>query len=181
MAVTRGGTEDTGMLILILISVVAVLDQSTKWFVVRHLDLGTGLIIVPGFLDLRHVRNTGAAWGMFGDTNAWLVLFSVGILLCLVFFRRRFLGNASRLQRIAMALIIGGIVGNVLDRMRYGYVVDFLDCHWQNHHFPTFNIADSAICSGVAAYLIAAHWIERRSIRSHASTPDESSSPSIGT
>ena len=144
------------MLVLVLSFVTVLLDQAAKYLVLGHFYPGEVLPIVPGFFNLTSVRNTGAAWGMLGGFNGWLALLSVVVLLLIVLFRRSFLTD-SLTHRIALGCMIGGIVGNLVDRLRLQYVVDFLDFHWRDvYHFPSFNVADSAICIGVGLYVLTA-------------------------
>ena len=147
------------MLFLILIDLVCILDQLTKHVAIRCLSHGESLAVIPGFFSVRHVRNTGAAWGLFSDLNSWLVLFSFLVLGALFFFRRAIL-RTSMFHRIAVALIVAGVLGNLLDRLRFGFVVDFFDFYWGSWHFPTFNIADCAICIGVAIYVFASYLVD---------------------
>ena len=154
------------MLVLFLSVSVILLDQATKHWAQRCLP-SAPLTIVPGFFDLRHVLNTGAAWGMFAGYNTWLVGLSVAMLACLVVFRRCFFADRL-LHRWAMGLMVGGIVGNLTDRIRLQHVVDFLDFHWGGSHFPAFNVADSAICVGVGLYLLSQAMPGERHVR----TPD---------
>ena len=141
------------MLILCLSFGVTVLDQFVKHLVGRHFGVGERAAIIPGFFSLSHVRNSGAAWGMFSGFTNWLGVLSVVVLIVLVVFRRSFMSE-SLTHRIAAGLMIAGIAGNLIDRVRLGYVVDFLDFYWRQHHFPAFNVADSAICIGVGLYLL---------------------------
>jgi signal peptidase II len=140
------------MLALWVSITIAVLDQFVKCLVRARFSLHGGVVVVPGLFDLRYVRNTGAAWGIFADGTHWLALLSVVVLGLLVRFRHSFLppGVAGRL---VLGLLAGGIVGNLIDRVRLNYVVDYLDFYWRGHHFPAFNIADAAICIGVGVYL----------------------------
>ena len=150
---------------LIISFAIALLDQITKYQVRLHFGLGESAAVIPGFFSLTYVRNTGAAWGMFGGFNAWLTLLSVVMLIVIVLFRRSFL-NDTWAHRCALGLMIGGIVGNLVDRVRLFYVVDFLDFYWRNYpHFPAFNIADSAICCGVFLYMISSFWSSSREAR----------------
>lgn len=143
------------MLVLLLSVAIILLDQATKQWVTMRFYLGESLPVISGCFSLTYVRNTGAAWGMLGGLNGLLVSLSVIVLLVLVFFRRSFLTD-SLIHRLSLALMIGGIVGNLLDRVRLQYVVDFLDFYWLTHHFPAFNVADSAICVGVGLYMVTA-------------------------
>lgn len=142
------------MLILCLSFLVALLDQATKYLVMQHIPLDSHKALIPGLFNLSHVRNTGAAWGMMQGFNAGLVVLSVVMLIVIIGFRRHFMAD-TRLYRIIAGLMIGGIVGNLIDRIRLGFVVDFLDFHWKTSHFPSFNVADSTICVGVGLYLLS--------------------------
>lgn len=135
-------------------------DQWTKQIVRDSFSLGESRAVIPAFLDWTYLRNTGAAWGMLSGRNTWLVLFSLSMLLTLIFFRRSFL-NDSRSHRVALGCMIGGILGNLLDRIRAGYVTDFIDAHIAGRHWPAFNLADSAICVGVSIYLLSSFLAER--------------------
>lgn len=142
------------MLILCLSFLVALLDQATKYLVMQNLPLDAHAVLIPGLFNLSHVRNTGAAWGMMQGFNTGLVVLSVVMLIVIIGFRRQFMID-TRLSRVVVGLMIGGIVGNLIDRIRLGFVVDFLDFHWKTSHFPSFNVADSAICVGVGLYLLS--------------------------
>ncbi len=145
---------DPAMFILLLCMAVTVLDQFTKYLVRMHFALGESRPVIPGFFDLTYVRNTGAAFGILSERGPWLVVLSVVMLGVIVVFRRAFLTDGM-ISRLAMALMISGILGNLIDRLKLSYVVDFLDFHWQTHHFPAFNLADSAICTGVGLYILS--------------------------
>ncbi len=149
------------MLILWLSCTIAILDQVTKYLVQRHFYVGDFVEVIPRLLDFHYIRNTGAAWGMFSGFSHWLVSVSLVMLVSLVVFRRSIMTD-SLVHRCAAALMIGGIVGNLVDRVRLGYVVDFIDFFWLDragaHHFPAFNVADSAICIGVGLYILTQLW-----------------------
>jgi signal peptidase II len=141
------------MLALCVSFIITVIDQTTKYLITLILRHGDYVSIFPGFYDLRYVQNTGAAFGIFHGFNNGLVVMSVAMLLLIVVFRRVFLPD-TLLHRIVMGLMVGGIAGNLIDRLKFGYVVDFLDFHWGVHSFPAFNIADSSICAGVGLYIL---------------------------
>ena len=149
---TRGRTD---MLPIWLAFAILALDQTTKLWVRGAFHPGESWSIVPAFFNLTYVRNTGAAWGMLGGLNGWLSVLSVVLLILLVVFRRTWLSD-SLAHRIALGGLIGGILGNLADRARLGFVVDFLDFYIQrlNWHFPAFNVADAAICVSVGLYLL---------------------------
>ena len=127
---------------------IVILDQITKSLVILSFALNESRPVIPGLFHFTYVRNTGAAWGMLGGFNIWLAFFSAGVLGLMILFRRSLLGDGP-VARCAFALLGGGILGNCLDRIRWFYVVDFLDFFWKGSHFPAFNIADSSIFCGV--------------------------------
>ena len=132
---------------------VAVLDQLTKWLVVRFVSPEESRVVIGGFFSLVNWTNTGAAWGIFQNNNLVLATISLLTILALYLFRRSF--QLSRWgSRIALGLITGGIIGNLIDRVRVGYVIDFLFFYVGQYHWPAFNVADSAICIGVGLYII---------------------------
>lgn len=152
------------MLVLLLAFTVAAADQWTKLVIRDSFAYGELRPVIAGFFNLTYVRNTGAAWGLFGGHNNLLVLLSLVMLAALALFRHSFLTN-SRSHRIALGCMVGGIVGNLMDRVRLGYVVDFLDFRFGGRPFPAFNIADSAICIGVGIYVITSFLAERAARR----------------
>jgi signal peptidase II len=145
------------MLILCLSFAVALLDQYTKHLVTEKISLGNYIPIIPGFFDLRYIQNTGAAWGILTGLNHWLVAFSLVMMALIVRFRHHLIGPCV-LSRVAMGLIVGGITGNLIDRVHLSYVVDFLHFYWGRYQFPAFNVADSAICIGVGLYIFSQMW-----------------------
>jgi len=146
--------------VLLIAAIIAVMDQLTKWLVMCRLEMGESHLIIPGFFNLVHWINTGAAWGILKDRNLALTLIAVITILLLYLFRHPFQFNRL-LGRVALGLIMGGIVGNLIDRVRLGHVVDFLDFHIGRHHWPAFNVADTAICVGVALYILDSWRAER--------------------
>jgi signal peptidase II len=151
------------MFALLVAVIICVSDQLTKEIVRVSFALGESRVVVDGFFNLTYVRNTGAAWGILGGQNTWLTLLSIVMLIFMIIYRRSFLSDTWE-HRLALGLMIGGILGNLLDRMRQGWVTDFLDFHWRGLHWPAFNIADAAICTGVGIYIISAFWISRHPI-----------------
>jgi signal peptidase II len=145
------------MLALLLTLAITVLDQVSKYWILRHFYPGEARPVIDGVFNLVLVRNTGAAWGMLGGLNMWLAALSAVMLVLLVVFRRQFLTD-SLIHRMALGFMLGGIAGNLCDRIKHQFVVDFLDFHWGLHHFPSFNVADSAICVGVGLYILTSLW-----------------------
>ncbi len=145
-------------LLLGLALAVFVADQLTKLWIAQRLPLGTygeaagAIRIIKGFFYLVHVGNTGAAWSMFSGQSVMLALLAFGTLLA-IFFWREALGLRERLAQICFGLLCGGILGNLVDRLLHGHVIDFIDLHFGSYIYPTFNVADSGICVGVIVYL----------------------------
>ena len=133
---------------------VVVLDQLTKAVVLAHLAPGIHVDVVHGLVALTLVMNPGLAFGLLGGVPTgwrWLVaLLSLVALGVLARVALRVLPGGSRLDRVAIGLIFGGAVGNLIDRLRFGAVVDFVDLHVNGYHWPAFNVADASISVGVA-------------------------------
>lgn len=132
-----------------------LLDQLTKWLVLARFELHESRVVVPGLFNLVHVTNTGAAFGMMKDNNAFFIALStlVGVGLLVFWFRGAFADIGSR---IAVALLLAGILGNLTDRIVHGQVIDFLDFYIGANHWPAFNVADSCICLAAALFFLAA-------------------------
>lgn len=160
-------------LVFVLGLVVLVLDQLSKFWVREALYYGQSVPVIDGFFNLVYVRNTGAAWGMFGDRTHLLILLAIVIAVLVVIFRKQMFG-AIKGRNWIMGLLISGIFGNLIDRIRFGWVTDFLDFHIGNHHFPSFNVADSAICISMGLYLLMSYLAERaeRLNQDDGATPD---------
>jgi signal peptidase II len=142
----------SGLTWLWLAGVVLLLDQLTKLAVINQLAAYVDVIAVTGFFNLVHVHNTGAAFSLFADQPGWQRGFFIGVagiatVVILYLLRKT---RERRMFSIALALILGGAIGNVIDRILYGHVIDFLDVHAAGWHWPAFNVADSAITIGAA-------------------------------
>jgi len=139
---------------LILAAVVIVLDIWTKALVLARIDLHETINIIPNFFQLVHVRNTGAAFGIGANASSRIVPLllnagAIAVFFVVVVYAMRS-AVTDRLLQTGLHLILGGAIGNLLDRFRFGYVVDFLDVYVGTKHWPAFNVADSAICIGIA-------------------------------
>jgi signal peptidase II len=133
------------------------LDQATKAWATRALEPVGEMSVIPGFFGLRYGGNTGVAFGMFAGHGLLVALFMV-VLAVLAFYFARGLNWASWEPNLVGGCLCGGALGNLLDRVRIGHVVDFLDVYAGPHHWPTFNVADSLICVSVG-------WIVVRQVR----------------
>jgi signal peptidase II len=134
--------------------VILVLDQATKLLALSRLSLGIPVSVVDGLFALTLVMNPGLAFGILGAVPPgwrWVVaLLSLAALCALAFLAVRLLPGGGWPAALALGLIFGGAVGNLIDRWRFGAVVDFIDVYWRAYHWPAFNVADSAISLGVA-------------------------------
>jgi signal peptidase II len=141
--------------VVAIAAVVVVLDQITKLIVLNRLTLGAPVVLVEGFFALTLVMNTGLAFGLLaGIPASWRWVVGVLSLVALVVLLRvalRILPSGGWREQCAIGLIFGGAVGNLIDRTRFGAVVDFVDVYVRDWHWPAFNVADSAITVGVAA------------------------------
>ena len=146
------------MLFFGIIILVIVLDQLTKYWVVQSFSLYESLSVIPGFFNLTYLTNTGAAFGILaGQPTVWRQTFFIGvtvIALVAIVIMQRHLKKESIWYEISLAGIAGGAIGNLIDRVRLGSVVDFLDVYIGSHHWPAFNVADSAITVGVTVFLV---------------------------
>lgn len=135
---------------------VFALDQLTKLWVASRIRFDPfhhhEIEVIRDFFYLIHVGNTGAAWSMFSGKSVLLALLAAGTLVA-IFFWRHSLGLRDRVAQICFGLLCGGIVGNLVDRLVHGHVIDFLDFHFGSYVYPTFNVADSGICIGVLLYI----------------------------
>ena len=145
------------LLFVIIVTSVAVFDQITKAIVHAMLPLHASVTIIPGFLNFTHIHNTGMAFGFLDSVDirfkpALMTSIALAALIALLIFAIR-KAIYEPLAQLAFAFVIGGAIGNLIDRATAGYVIDFIDVYWRNWHFWAFNVADSAITVG-AVFLI---------------------------
>ncbi len=130
------------------------IDQITKWQVRRVYEPNATRLILPGYFDLTYVQNSGGAFGIFLHHPQILALACFAAVVAIVAFAWRADGPIPRTLGFALALPLGGAIGNLIDRVRFGWVTDFLHVHAGPHDWPVFNVADSAICIGVGLLVI---------------------------
>lgn len=150
---------------------IIIVDQFTKFVVRTTLPLYAKKVIIPDFLDVTHVQNTGAAFGLlnaadFPYKSAVMIAIATLALVAISLYARQ-LGQHEKLSRYGLALILGGAFGNLIDRAIAGYVVDFVDVYWGEAHFWAFNVADAAITIGAVLVLLEMIGVGRH----HASHP----------
>lgn len=140
-----------------VVPLVVVLDQLTKWIVESTMELYELIPVIPGFFNLTRTYNYGAAFGMFsGMSDGWreaVLVLTATVALIVVGYFLRHPHYQGRLSQVSLSMVLGGAIGNLIDRFFRGAVVDFLDFYVATYHWPAFNIADSAICIGVACML----------------------------
>src|SRR5688572_5063253 len=161
-AVTRGSRY----LLLALIGItVIVVDQVTKYWITQSMRLHESIPIIPNLFSLTYIRNPGAAFGLLaGSSNAFrMVFFGLTSIFALGLLGTILLRMPEQdwVGRVSVAGILGGAIGNLIDRLRFGEVIDFLDVYIENYHWPAFNVADSAITVGVI-FLIVHFAFEKR-------------------
>jgi signal peptidase II len=146
-------SRDMRWMLFLIAALVVLLDRITKLWIVAHIQPGRAIVVIPRIFRLTHVLNTGAAFSMFESSASPLLVrnlligFSVAAVLVVVVLLWR-MGKTLSLSTVALALILGGAIGNLYDRIRLGYVVDFLEVRIYHYHWPDFNVADSAIVVG---------------------------------
>lgn len=151
-------------LLLVIAPLVLIFDQLTKLYIDRAFFLGESVAVIDNFFHICYVRNQGAAFGILAG-SPWRVPFftTVAIVAALgILWYLHTLREDQRLLHVSLALIFAGAIGNLIDRIRLGEVIDFLDVHWYQHHWPAFNVADSAICIGVGLMILDLWQEERR-------------------
>ena len=144
---------------------ILCLDQATKIFVHTQIQMEEPISLIKGFFDISYIRNAGGAFGLFSESHEWIrfILFLFFPLICvgLIFMMLR--ETSNRFQILALSFILGGAMGNYIDRIRLGYVIDFIDWYVKDWHWPTFNIADSFIVMGVCIlflFYIKEIWVK---------------------
>lgn len=147
-------------------AVTLVLDQASKLAVDGSMQLFESIPLIPYF-NLTYVHNTGAAFSFLAQAGGWQRWLFAGLAVVMsgiiaVWLHR--LQKHETLMAVALSLVLGGAIGNLIDRVAYGYVIDFLDVYYQDWHWPAFNIADSAICVGVGLMLLESFGFGRKAV-----------------
>jgi signal peptidase II len=142
----------------IISGMVVLLDQLSKLLVLRYIPLHQSIYVIPGFFSLTHVHNPGGAFGFMAHDSSplryWLFLGAAFFALVMILYFYHKTPDSHAVFGAALAMIFGGAVGNLIDRLRFGEVIDFLDVYLGYLHWPTFNIADSAVTIGVTIFVI---------------------------
>lgn len=150
---------------LYLTAVIVLLDQLSKQAILGNLVPGESIAVLP-ILDITLMYNTGAAFSFLADGGGWqrwlFTALALGIGVAIVVWLRKLHARAQWMVACALSLVLGGAMGNVIDRIRLGHVVDFIHAHWDGHYFPAFNVADAAISVGAVLLLLDALLESRR-------------------
>lgn len=168
-------------LLLIVSPAIVILDQFTKWLILENLPLHSSITVIPGFFDINHVRNTGAAFGLFAASDQsfrvpfFYIIAVIAVVVLAGIFRK--LPSHAVFMSWVVALVSGGLVGNLIDRLRFGNVVDFLSFHWRDAmadwsllgwhlqfrwEWPSFNVADGAITIAMGMLVIHMLFFEKQ-------------------
>ena len=143
-------------LIIAIVALTIVLDQVTKYLVASQMTIGQSIPNIDNILYITTQRNAGAAWGIFQGKMMFFYLITLAVIAVVIVWMTRLDIKKDKWLMIALALILGGAVGNFIDRVLYQHVVDFIDTYILGYDFPIFNIADSALCIGVVLMAIDA-------------------------
>jgi signal peptidase II len=160
--------KESGIRWLWISVLIVAIDQLTKLWIERSMALGDSFPVLP-VLDIVRAHNTGAAFSFLATAGGWqrwaFSLLAVGVSIALVYWLRKLPLNAQALLAFGLTLILGGAIGNVIDRIEHGYVVDFVHVHWGAAYFPAFNVADAGISVGAVFVIIDAVLEGRRAKR----------------
>ena len=142
------------IILICLAGLVITLDQISKLYIAHHFELHESATVIPHFFNLTYVRNTGAAFGLLAKAPEsfripfFIIIPLIALTIIVLIFKKT--QETQLLMITALSLILGGAIGNFIDRLRFNYVIDFLDFHWfSKYHWPAFNVADSSIVIGV--------------------------------
>lgn len=145
------------VMFLIILMIGVALDQITKQLIVQALPVNSHVVIGQGFFNLVHIYNRGAAFGLLSNMSPWLAkwffVFTTGLVLLVVSYLWWRLPEGHWGPSLGYTLIMTGAVGNFIDRLRLGEVIDFLDFYWGHYHWPAFNVADSLVCLGAGVLI----------------------------
>ena len=151
-------------LLLIVTPLLLITDQLSKIYIDRNFFLGESVTVFENFFHITYIRNKGAAFGILSD-SPWRVPFfvTIGVIACVALLWYLYSTRADqKLLQISLVMVFSGAIGNMIDRVRLAEVIDFLDVHWYQYHWPAFNVADSAITVGVGLMILDLWFEERR-------------------
>ena len=157
------------IILICLAGLVITLDQISKLYIAHHFELHESATVIPHFFNLTYVRNTGAAFGLLSKAPEsfripfFIIIPLVALTIIVLIFKKN--QETQLLMITALSLILGGAIGNFIDRLRFNYVIDFLDFHWfSKYHWPAFNVADSTIVAGVLLLIFYTFTHDNKSV-----------------
>ncbi|WP_243646728.1 signal peptidase II [Melghiribacillus thermohalophilus] len=157
--------EGTTVLYYYIIALAMIaLDQWTKWLIVRHMEIGDQIMLIENFLYITSHRNQGAAWGILQGQMWFFYIVTVIVLVFVIYFLQKY-GKEQPLLGVSLGLILGGAIGNFIDRLFRKEVVDFIDVYIFSYNYPIFNVADSALVVGVILIVILTFLDEQKKRR----------------
>ena len=151
-------------LLLIVTPLLLIVDQLSKLYIDRNFLLGESVTVLENFFHITYIRNKGAAFGILAG-SPWRVPFfvTIGVIACAALLWYLYSTRVDqKLLQIALVMVFSGAIGNIIDRVRLSEVIDFIDVHWYQYHWPAFNVADSAITVGVGLMILDLWYEERR-------------------
>lgn len=147
--------KDNGLYWVLLAIVVFIIDIASKFYILDRFELFETVNLLP-FFSITYVRNIGAAFSIFEGQRVMLAAIALVISAVIVYMLYRN-NRSQKLENLSLSMILGGALGNLFDRLYHGFVVDFLDVNFGHWHYPTFNIADCAICVGIGLFIISSY------------------------
>lgn len=149
------------MLVIILTIIFFLIDIFSKYLITRLMLFGESITIIDNFLNITYVKNTGAAWSILNNNTLIVTIISIIIISFLIWYIYINSKNNNKFEKIGYALVLGGALGNLFDRLVYGYVIDFIDIYIFNYDYPIFNLADTFIVIGVIILFISM-WRDKK-------------------
>ncbi|APH05330.1 signal peptidase II [Bacillus weihaiensis] len=137
----------------IIAAVIIAIDQITKWYIVKNMELGENIPVIENFLYITSHRNTGAAWGILAGQMWFFYIITAIVIVGLIYYIQKY-ARENKVMGLALGLMLGGAIGNFIDRLFRKEVVDFINTYIFSYNFPIFNVADSALCVGVGLLFI---------------------------
>ena len=163
-------------LVAIIALISIILDQVTKQIITRNMEIGDRIPVLGNFLSITYHRNSGAAWGIMQGQMFFFYIMTAIAIAGIIYWLYKIDFKTEKVMTIALALILGGAIGNFIDRILYQSVIDFISTYWWGYSFPIFNIADMSLVIGVGLMAIDALFLERRRLKKDAMTLADSSS-----
>ena len=148
-------------MLIILTIIFFLIDILSKSLIARFISFNESITIINNFFNITYVRNTGAAWSILNNNTIMITIISIVIIIFLIGYMYKNNKNSSKFEKVGYSLVLGGALGNLFDRLVYGYVIDFIDIYIFNYDYPIFNLADTFIVIGVIILFISM-WRDKK-------------------